>query len=63
MDLSHDQDTLLSRDAYSSVFIDVLVTMPDMRKQNRCPLTGEWIMRTWYIYTMEYYSSVKKIKL
>lgn len=63
IDLPHDQDTLLSGDAFSSMFIDVLVTMPGMWKQNRCPLTGEWIMRMWYIYTVEYYSSVRKIKL
>lgn len=50
IDLPHDQDTLLSRDAFSSMFIDVLVTMPGMWKQNICPLTGEWIMRMWYIY-------------
>jgi hypothetical protein len=30
------------------------------RKQIKCPLTDEWIMKMWYIYTMEYYSSVKK---
>ena len=29
-------------------------------KQLRCPLTDEWIKKLWYIYTMEYYSAVKR---
>ena len=28
--------------------------------QTRCPLTDEWIKKTWYIYTMEYYSAISK---
>ena len=26
----------------------------------KCPLTEEWIKKMWYIYTMEYYSAIKK---
>ena len=26
----------------------------------RCPLADEWIRKLWYIYTMEYYSAIKK---
>ena len=29
-------------------------------KQPTCPATDEWIKKMWYIYTMEYYSSIKK---
>ena len=29
-------------------------------KQPRCPSADEWIRKLWYIYTMEYYSAVKK---
>ena len=29
-------------------------------KQPRCPSTDEWIRKLWYIYTMEYYSAIKK---
>ena len=29
-------------------------------KQHRCPLADEWIRKRWYIYTMEYYSAIKK---
>jgi hypothetical protein len=29
-------------------------------KQPRCPTTGKWIKKTWYLYTMEIYSATKK---
>ena len=29
-------------------------------KQPRCPLADEWIRKLWYIYTMEYYSAIKR---
>ena len=29
-------------------------------RQPKCPLTDEWIKKMWYIYTMEYYSAIKK---
>ena len=42
------------------MFIAALVTTARTRKQPRCPLTGEWIKKIWYIYTMEYYSAINK---
>jgi hypothetical protein len=32
-------------------------------KEPRCPSTEEWIQKRWYIYTMEYYSAIKKMNL
>ena len=29
-------------------------------KQPRCPLADKWIRKLWYIYTMKYYSAIKK---
>ena len=29
-------------------------------KQPRCPSTDEWIQKLWYIYTMEYFSAIKR---
>ena len=29
-------------------------------KKPKYPLTEEWIKKMWYIYTMEYYSAIKK---
>ena len=32
-------------------------------KQPKCPSTDKWIKKMWYIYTMEYYSAVKRNKI
>ena len=42
------------------VFIAVLFTVAKTRKPPKCPSTDEWIKKMWYIYTMEYYSAIKK---
>ena len=40
-----------------------LFTIAKTWKQPKCPLTDEWIKNMWYIYTMEYYSAIKKNEL
>ena len=42
------------------MFLAVLFTIAKTWKQPRCPLTDEWIKKLWYIYTMEYYSAIKR---
>ena len=42
------------------MFIAVLFTIGKTWKQPKCPPTEEWIKKKWYIYTMEYYSAIKK---
>ena len=42
------------------MFIAALFTIAKTWKQTKCPLTDEWIRKMWYIYTMEYYSVIKK---
>ena len=42
------------------MFIVALVTVAKIRKQPKCTLTDECIKNKWYIYTMEYYSAIKK---
>ena len=42
------------------MFIAALFTIARTWKQPRYPLTDEWIKKLWYIYTMEYYSAVKR---
>ena len=42
------------------MFTAALFTIARMWKQPKCPLTEEWIKKMWYIYTMEYYSAIKK---
>ena len=42
------------------IFIAALFTIARTWKQPRCPTRDEWIKKLWYIYTMEYYSAIKK---
>jgi hypothetical protein len=45
---------------YSTMFISALFIIARRWKEPRCPSTEEWIQKMWYIYTMEYYSAIKK---
>ena len=42
------------------MFIAALFTITRTWKQLKCPLTAEWIKKMWHIYTMEYYSAIKR---
>ena len=42
------------------MFIAALFIIAKTWKQPKCPLTNEWIRKTWYISTLEYYSAMKK---
>ena len=42
------------------VMTDALFIIARTWKQARCPSANEWIRKLWYIYTMEYYSAIKK---
>ena len=42
------------------MFIAALFIIATTWKQPSCPLTDEWIKKLWYIYTMEYYSAIKR---
>ena len=42
------------------MFTAALFTIAKIRKQPKCPSTDEWIKKMWYIYTVEYYSAIKK---
>ena len=51
---------LTYRDTCTPVFIAALFIIARTWKQPRCPSADEWIRKQWYIYTMEYYSAIKK---
>ena len=59
----HTKDTRSERDTCTPMFIAALFVIARTWKQPRCPLADEWIRKQWYIYTMEYYSAIKKIHL
>ena len=45
-----------------TMFIAALFTISRAWKPPRCTSTEEWIKEMWYLYTMEYYSAIKKNK-
>ena len=56
----HTEETRIERDPCTPVFIAALFTIVRTWKQPRCPPADEWIRNLWYIYTVEYYSVIKK---
>ena len=52
--------TIIRKDTGNSMFMSALFTIAKTWKQPKCPSTDEWIKKMWYIYTMEYYSAIKK---
>ena len=56
----HTEETRIERDTCTPLFITALFIIARTWKQPRCPSAEEWIRKLWYIYTMEYYSAIKK---
>ena len=56
----YPEETKPERDTCTPLFTAALFTVARARKQPSCPSTGEWIKKLWYIYTMEYYSAIKR---
>ena len=56
----HTEETRTERDTCTPVIIAALFIIARTWKQPRCPSADEWIRKLWYIYTMEYYSIIKR---
>ena len=56
----HPEEIRIERDTCTLMFIAALFIIDRTWKQSRCPLADEWRRKPWYIYTMEYYSAIKK---
>ena len=54
------EETKIQKDTCIPLFIAALFTVARTWKQPRCPSTDEWTKKLWYIYTMEYYSAIKR---
>ena len=52
--------TPIRNDTCTPMFIAVLLTIAKIWKQPKCPTTDEWMKKTLCIYTIEYYSDIKK---
>ena len=52
-----------SKRSCTPMFTAALSTIAKTWKAPKCPLTEEWIKKVWYMYTMEYYSAIKKSEI
>ena len=56
----YPEETKIKKDTCILLFIAALFTIVRTWEQPRCPSTDDWIKKLWYIYTMEYYSAIKR---
>ena len=56
----YPEKTVIQKDTCTPMFIATVFTTAKSWKQPKRPSTDEWIKKLWYIYTMEYYSAIKR---
>ena len=59
----YPEKTVIQKDTFTPMFIADLFTIARSWKQPKCPSTDKWVKKMWYIYTMEYYSAIKRNKI
>ena len=58
----YPEKTIIQKESCTKMFIAALFTIARTWKQPKCPSTDEWIKKMSLIYTMEYYSAIKRNK-
>ena len=58
----YPEENMNQKEICNPVFIASLFTIAKTWKQPKCPSTDDWIKKMWYMYTMEYYSGIKRMK-
>ena len=56
----YPEKIMVQKDTCTPIITAVLFTTAKTWKQLKCPRTDEWIKKIWNIFTMEYYSAIKK---
>ena len=59
----YPKKAIIQKDTCTPMFIAALFTIARSWKQPKCSSTDEYIKKMWYIYTMEYYSAIKRNKI
>ena len=59
----YPEKTIIQKESCTTMFIAALFTIARTWKQPKCPPTDEWLRKMWHIYTMEYYSAIKRNKI
>ena len=55
-----NRETPVQENLCTPMFIAAQFTIAKYWKQPECPSANEWIKKSWYIYTMEYYAAERK---
>ena len=55
-----DTDAMKRRDTCTLMFLAAMSTIAKLWKEPRCPSKDEWIKKMWFMYTVEYYSAIRK---
>ena len=56
----YPEKTIIQKESCTKMVIAALFTIARTWKQPKYPSTDEWIKKMWHIYTMEYYSAIKR---
>ena len=56
----YPEKAIIQKDTFTPMFITSLFTITRSWKQPKCPLIDKRIKKMWHIYTMEYYSAIKR---
>ena len=56
----YPEETKIEKDICTPMFISALFTIARTWKQPTCPSTDEWVKKLWYLYTIEYYSAIRR---
>ena len=56
----YPEKTIIQEESCTKMFIAALFTIARIWKQPKCPSTDEWTKKMWHIYTVEYYSAIKR---
>ena len=59
----YSDTTAIQKDTCTPMFVVPLFTIVKTWKLSKCPSTNEWMKKMWCIYTMGYYSGIKKKKI
>ena len=58
----YPEKTIIRKETCTTMFTAALFTIARTWKQPKCPSIDEWIKKMWHIYTMEYYTAIKRNK-
>ena len=59
----YPEKTIIQKESCTTMFIAAVFTISRAWKWPKCPSTDEWIKKMWHIYTMEYYSAIKRYEI